>query len=111
MRLYCKESTRELEERMRAGSIWVMGLGMVIATAGLAAESKNPPASTTECVRPDVDQFLEKSYASLGYADSYFPGADALFLPIDVNGQKMQWMGISWGGPREGILVLLDFTC
>lgn len=78
---------------------------LLLFVAGLELASATPSAAGATCTRPDAEQFLEASRTSIGFTGSYFPNADAIFLPAQRNSQ---WMGTSWEGPRGGVLFLLD---
>lgn len=68
------------------------------------------PASAVEpsCFHPDLDRFLEQSRAAIHFDGRYFPSASAKFLPFDADGRHLQWLGVSWEGPPDGALFVLD---
>jgi hypothetical protein len=79
-----------------AGMIWVL------TTMPALAEN-------SACVRPGVEQFLERSRRAIGFKGEYFPGpVEAVFLPPQSTEQRIQWMGTSWWAPREGALFVLN---
>jgi len=61
------------------------------------------------CVQTDPNTFLEASRATVDKNNVYvyFPYPESMFLPEKIEGQDLQWMGISWGA-SSGALFLLD---
>ena len=67
------------------------------------------PVFAAECVRPDLEQLLDKARTEIQADASYFPSAEGKFLPFDsADGRHLQWLGAGWYGPPQGALFVLD---
>ena len=76
----------------------------VLLVLGLSA-SRAAPAG---CVRPDPDALLESLRQRIGYAGKFFPSPQAIYAPPPSNDRAHRWVGLSWWGPRNGVLVVLN---
>jgi hypothetical protein len=87
---------------MQYRRIWMTLLGFVAASIISPAQAV--------CVQPDAKTFLETSRTLVDKNNAYiyFPSPEAKFLLQTIDKQDVQWMGISWEGPQNGALFLLD---
>jgi hypothetical protein len=74
----------------------------------LCAGGSSAVQAKANCVRPDLERFLEASRAIIAFSGSHFPFPEADFLTIEEEGGVLQWVGVRWSGPEDGALFVLD---
>jgi hypothetical protein len=79
---------------------------LVVFLIGLLAGSG--ALAQPACVHPKLDNFLEQSRQAIQFTGTYFPEPSARFLPFVFDGNRLQWMAVSWEGPPDGALFVLD---
>jgi hypothetical protein len=65
-------------------------------------------AADRECVQPDVRKFLEQSRHAIKFKGFFGEPYESIFMPAEMGGARIQWMGASWYAPRGGALFVLD---
>jgi hypothetical protein len=60
------------------------------------------------CLHPDLDVFLESSRAVINFQGSHFPSPTGVWLEMNTDGKSIQWLGVTWWGPEDGALFVLD---
>jgi hypothetical protein len=66
------------------------------------------PELGAECFHPDLEAFLENSRAVINFEGTHFPGPKGVWLEMNTDGKAIQWLGVTWWGPEDGALFVLD---